>query len=86
MDGDKGMGYPTDLTDTQWEMIKGRLVGMRTDKWPKWELVNAVLYVEKAGCQWRLLKRCGIQVLILSFCPLFSLLLLWMLCVRVNPT
>jgi len=29
--------------------------GMRTYKWPKRELVNAVLYFEKTSCQWRLL-------------------------------
>lgn len=49
------MGYLTDLTDSQWELIKGHFAGMRTYKWPKRELVNAVLYFEKAGCQWRLL-------------------------------
>ena len=47
--------YPSDLTDTQWEAIKPHFVGMRTYKWSKRELVNAVLYFEKTGCQWRLL-------------------------------
>ena len=28
---------------------------MRNRKWDKRELVNAVVYIEKAGCQWRLL-------------------------------
>ena len=47
--------YPSDLTDTQWEAIEGHFAGMRIYKWPKRELVNAVLYYEKVGCQWRLL-------------------------------
>ena len=49
------MGYPTELTDSQWELIKVHFTGMRTYKWSKRELVNAVLYFEKSGCQWRLL-------------------------------
>ena len=49
------MGYVTDLTDSQWAMIEIQFKGMRTYKWSKRELVNAVLYFEKTGCQWRLL-------------------------------
>ena len=45
--------YPTDLTDEQWELIKPLFVGMRNRKWSKRELVNAVLYLVKTGCQWR---------------------------------
>jgi transposase len=47
--------YPSDLTDTQWEIIKPHFAGMRNRKWDKRELMNAVLYLEKTGCQWRLL-------------------------------
>ena len=47
--------YPSDLTDAQWEAIKANFRGMRNRKWDKRELVNAVLYYEKTGCQWRLL-------------------------------
>lgn len=47
--------YASDLTDRQWEIIKPHFTGMRNRKWDKRELVNAVLYFEKAGCQWRLL-------------------------------
>lgn len=45
--------YETDLTDEQWEVIKPLFVNMRKYKWDKRELVNAVLYLVKTGCQWR---------------------------------
>ena len=45
--------YETDLTDEQWELIEPLFVGMRKRKWEKRELVNAVLYLVKTGCQWR---------------------------------
>ena len=45
--------YPTDLTDKQWAEIEPLFVGMRKRKWEKRELVNAVLYLVKTGCQWR---------------------------------
>ena len=45
--------YETDLTDEQWEVIKPLFVNMRKRKWEKRELVNAVLYLVKTGCQWR---------------------------------
>ena len=54
------MAYPTDLTEKQWEQIepifKEKIgnYGNRA-KWEKKILVNAVLYVTKAGCQWRML-------------------------------
>ena len=47
--------YPTDLTDSQWEAIQPLLKGLRVYKWSKRELINAVLYLVKTGCQWRLL-------------------------------
>lgn len=45
--------YPSDLTDAQWEEIKPLFSGMREKRWPKRELMDAVLYFVKAGCQWR---------------------------------
>ena len=45
--------YETDLTDEQWAVIKPLFVNMRNRKWEKRELVNAVLYLVKTGCQWR---------------------------------
>lgn len=45
--------YETDLTDEQWEEIAPLFTNMRKRKWEKRELVNAVLYLVKTGCQWR---------------------------------
>ena len=45
--------YETDLTDEQWEVIAPLFSNMRKYKWEKRELVNAVLYLVKTGCQWR---------------------------------
>ena len=45
--------YPTDLTDRQWEEIKPLYKGMRTYKWSKRELTDAVLYLVDFGCEWR---------------------------------
>jgi putative transposase len=45
--------YPSDLSDAQWEEIKPLFLGMREYTWPKRELLDAVLYFVKTGCQWR---------------------------------
>jgi putative transposase len=45
--------YPSDLTDVQWAEIKPLLSGLREYTWPKRELIDAVLYFVKTGCQWR---------------------------------
>ena len=45
--------YPTDLTDSQWAVIEPLYKGMRTYKWSKRELTNAVLYLVDSGCKWR---------------------------------
>lgn len=47
--------YPTDLTDAQWQAIEPCFINYRNRKWDKRELVNAVLYITKTGCQWRML-------------------------------
>jgi len=52
------MKYSTDLTDAQWRMIAPIFQsrkGQHFTKHSKRELVNAVLYLVKTGCQWRLL-------------------------------
>lgn len=53
--------YPSDLTDEQWELIspyfpdENKAGSGRKRKWSYRELVNAVFYIEVAGCAWRLL-------------------------------
>ena len=52
------MGYSTDLTDYQWSLIEHIFTskkGQHLAKHSKRELVNAVLYLVKTGCQWRML-------------------------------
>ena len=54
------MGYATDISDVEWKILeplvepkqKGRrrLHGLR-------EIVNAIRYVQRTGCQWRLLPK-----------------------------
>lgn len=54
------MAYPSDLTDKQWQKIEHFFdngnYGNR-QKWDKRLLMNAVLYLLKSGCQWRMLPR-----------------------------
>ena len=53
------MRYSTDLTDKQWAIVRDILRkekrGKHFVKHSKRELVNAVLYLNKTGCQWSLL-------------------------------
>jgi putative transposase len=51
--------YPTDLTDREWELIQHLVppakVGGRPEKYPKREILNALWYLARSGCAWRLL-------------------------------
>ena len=56
------MSYPTDLNDAQWaflEPIFKSTVGNYGNRavWDKRVLVNAVLYLNKTGCQWNMLPK-----------------------------
>ena len=53
----EGMRYTSDLTDVQWEQIKENFPAGNKSKYDKRELVNAVLYLVKTGCQWRNLPK-----------------------------
>ncbi len=52
--------YPTDLQYTEWLLIvqffptpkRGR-----RRKWELWQIMNAILYVTRTGCQWRMLPK-----------------------------
>ncbi len=53
--------YPTDLSDAEWHRL-ARLIpepkpGGRPAKYERREIVNAILYIVRSGCAWRLLPR-----------------------------
>src|ERR1051325_3418301 len=48
-------GYQTDLTDEQWERVRP-LVEAKTGRKPtvcRRRILNAILYLNRTGCQWR---------------------------------
>jgi putative transposase len=47
--------YQTDLTDSQWQVIKNIEDDTRKRKHDLRELWNALLYIAKSGCQWRMM-------------------------------
>ena len=50
--------YPTDLTDKQWQVIKKILnLQERKRKYDLREIWNAIFYLVKTGCQWRMLPK-----------------------------
>ena len=52
-------GYSTDLTDAQWALIESLIPAAQAGGRPRSvdlrEVVNAVLYLLRTGCSWRLL-------------------------------
>ena len=54
-------GYPSDMTDTEWAMIAPLIPpqrpGGRHRKTDMREVMNAVRYVLRTGCQWRQLPK-----------------------------
>jgi transposase len=51
--------YPTDLSDKEWTLIKHLLPeakpGGRPEAYPKREILNAIFYLLRSGCSWRML-------------------------------
>lgn len=51
--------YPSDLTEAQWDRIRPLVPpvkpGGRPSSVPRRELLNAILYVLRSGCTWRML-------------------------------
>lgn len=47
--------YTTNLSDNQWQIISKNLDLNRSRKYDLREIFNAILYLVKTGCQWRLL-------------------------------
>ena len=54
-------GYPSDLTDAQWQVIAPHLPAEvpgrrgRPRIWPLRAIIDAILYLDRAGCAWRYL-------------------------------
>lgn len=51
--------YPSDLTDAQWKILEPLVPapkpGPQPAKHTRREIINAIFYVNRAGCQWRML-------------------------------
>ena len=51
--------YPSDLDDKEWQLLEPLLPppkpGGRPVKYPRREIVNAIRYVLRTGCSWRML-------------------------------
>jgi transposase len=57
----RARGYPSDLTDAQWQVIARHLPAYvpgrrgRPPIWPARQIVGAILYLDRTGCAWRYL-------------------------------
>jgi transposase len=54
--------YPSDLTDNEWEKIEAFFKvdysrGGRPLKYSRRQILNAIFYLAKTGCQWRYLPK-----------------------------
>jgi len=49
--------YPTDLTDSQWQVIQKLLLDQRKRKYELRQVFNAIFYVVKGGIPWRLMPK-----------------------------
>src|SRR5882724_11040040 len=50
--------YPTDLKYSEWQQIEQYFPAYkrgRPRKWETWLIINAIFYVTRTGCQWRML-------------------------------
>jgi putative transposase len=54
-----GQRYPTDLTDTEWTVLAPLIPAAKAGGRPRTtdmrEVVNAIFYTLRSGCQWRML-------------------------------
>jgi putative transposase len=59
--GEQARGYPSDLADAQWQVIAPHLPAEvpgrrgRPRVWPLRAIIEAILYLDRAGCAWRYL-------------------------------
>ena len=49
--------YPTDLTDSQWEVMEDILNDKRKRKYSLRDIINGIFYLKRAGCQWRMIPK-----------------------------
>ncbi len=53
--------YPSDLTDREWALLEPLLASSerrgRPPKWPPRRVADAVFYLLRSGCAWRMLPR-----------------------------
>ena len=50
--------YPTNLTDKQWQVTENILGPQhRKREYPLRDIMNAIMYILKTGCQWRMLPK-----------------------------
>ncbi len=54
----KRKAYPTDLSDKEWALLEPLLPTQRTGrprKYSQREMLNAILYITRTGCSWRMM-------------------------------
>jgi len=52
--------YPTDLKYSEWKLIAEFFPSHqrgRPRKWEMWQIVNAIIYVTRTSCQWRMMPK-----------------------------
>lgn len=53
--------YPTDLTEAQWAILAPLIPPPKPGGHPRTvdirQVVNAIVYIDRSGCQWRMLPR-----------------------------
>ncbi len=51
--------YPTDVSDAEWSLLHPLIpeekTGGRPEEYPKREILNAIFYLLRSGCSWRML-------------------------------
>jgi transposase len=50
--------YSTNLTDSQWNLLESVLSDKRKRKHSLRDILNALFYLLKTGCQWRIIPHC----------------------------